>query len=135
MWLLFFMWWIHLFLDRYRWTKNGQPFDYEEEEGRISRQPHKGTLYVNKPLDGDEGVYQCFAENIHGVSVSNTVSLRRSGMYNSFFILFQLIHNRDVMNIWPLFCIQPFYHILSWLNALDIVLNTLHICQIHTLNI
>ena len=81
-WLFF--WFFH----RYRWTKNGQPFDYEAEEGRISRQAHKGTLYVNKPLDSDEGVYQCFAENIHGVSLSNTVSLRKSGMEFHFIVFY-----------------------------------------------
>ncbi|XP_054715079.1 neuroglian-like [Uloborus diversus] len=67
----------------YRWTKNGEDFDYTSQSGRITRQPNKGTLYVNHPEEVDEGIYQCFAENIHGISVSNSVHLRKTEL-NSF---------------------------------------------------
>ncbi|GIY13215.1 neuroglian [Caerostris extrusa] len=67
----------------YRWTKDGEPFDFAVETGRINKQPHKGTLEVTTPYETDEGVYQCFAENSHGTSVSNAVHLRKSEL-NSF---------------------------------------------------
>lgn len=67
----------------YRWTKNGEPFDYSVETGRVNQQLNKGTLEVNTPYDTDEGIYQCFAENSHGTSVSNAVHLRKSEL-NSF---------------------------------------------------
>lgn len=82
--LVYYLWF------RYRWTKSGEAFDYEAEEGRISRQAQKGTLYVNNPLNSDEGIYQCFAENIHGTSVSNTVNLRKSGLWTAFTVTFVL---------------------------------------------
>ncbi|KAG8195062.1 hypothetical protein JTE90_029641 [Oedothorax gibbosus] len=67
----------------YRWIKDGETLDIQSEGGRVVQQPNKGTLEVNSPLDTDEGTYQCFAENIHGTSVSNAVHLRKSEL-NSF---------------------------------------------------
>ncbi|UYV67462.1 CHL1 [Cordylochernes scorpioides] len=64
----------------YRWTKDGKLFDLVAHDDRISQQPGRGTLVVTIPKDTDEGVYQCFAENSLGTSVSNTVILRKSGM-------------------------------------------------------
>lgn len=67
----------------YTWFKNGEEFDYVAYDRRISQQPRSGTLIFTKPDDIDEGLYQCFAENIHGKSVSNAVFLRKSEL-NSF---------------------------------------------------
>ncbi|XP_023242973.1 neuroglian-like [Centruroides sculpturatus] len=67
----------------YRWNKNGLEFDYVSYDKRISQQPQRGTLVFTKPEDIDEGLYQCFAENSHGTSVSNSVFLRRYEL-NSF---------------------------------------------------
>ncbi|XP_035227979.1 neuroglian-like isoform X2 [Stegodyphus dumicola] len=67
----------------YRWTKNSEKFDFSEESDRINQQPKRGTLYVNKPIDTDEGIYQCFAENIYGTSVSVAVHLKKAEL-NSF---------------------------------------------------
>ncbi|XP_067118775.1 LOW QUALITY PROTEIN: neuroglian-like [Centruroides vittatus] len=67
----------------YRWNKNGLEFDYVSYDKRISQQPRRGTLCITKPENIDEGLYQCFAENIHGTSVSNSVFLRKSEL-NSF---------------------------------------------------
>ena len=63
---------------KYRWIKNGVDFDYVAYDKRISQQPRRGTLHFTKPEVVDEGLYQCFATNIYGTSVSNAVSLRRS---------------------------------------------------------
>ena len=50
---------------------------------RINQQPRRGTLVFTKPDSVDEGLYQCFADNKHGTSVSNAVFLRKSEL-NSF---------------------------------------------------
>lgn len=42
-----------------------------------------GTLIFQRPDPVDEGLYQCYAKNIHGTAVSNAVFLRRSEL-NSF---------------------------------------------------
>lgn len=63
---------------RYWWTKNGVRFDYVAYDKRISQKPNKGTLIFTKPENVDEGLYQCFAENDHGTSMTNSVFLRRS---------------------------------------------------------
>ncbi|XP_054168536.1 neuroglian-like isoform X2 [Oppia nitens] len=67
----------------YRWIKNGLEFNYVAYDKRINQQPRRGTLVFTKPDGVDEGLYQCFAENKHGVSVSNSVFLRKSEL-NSF---------------------------------------------------
>uniref|UniRef100_A0A1W7RA45 Neuronal cell adhesion molecule n=1 Tax=Hadrurus spadix TaxID=141984 RepID=A0A1W7RA45_9SCOR len=72
----------------YNWTKNGKDFNYVSYDNRISQQPRRGTLVFTKPEDIDEGLYQCFATNSHGVSVSNAVFLRKSEL--------RLFPNRDV---------------------------------------
>lgn len=63
---------------RYWWTKNGARFDYVAYDKRISQKPKLGTLIFSKPDNVDEGLYQCFAENEFGISMSNSVFLRRS---------------------------------------------------------
>ena len=68
---------------KYRWIKNGIEFDYVAYDKRISQQPRRGTLVFTRPDHVDEGLYQCFAENVHGTSVSNAVFLRASEL-NSF---------------------------------------------------
>ncbi|XP_067119925.1 neuroglian-like isoform X2 [Centruroides vittatus] len=67
----------------YQWMKNGKKFDYMTYDRRISQQAGIGTLVFTKPDDIDEGIYQCLAENEHGIAVSNTVFLRKSEL-NSF---------------------------------------------------
>ncbi|GFQ74968.1 neuroglian [Trichonephila clavata] len=62
----------------YRWMKNGLDFEYVAYDKRISQQPRRGTLVFTKPEDIDEGLYQCFASNRFGTSVSNAVFLRKS---------------------------------------------------------
>lgn len=62
----------------YYWTKNGARFNYVAYDKRISQRPRLGTLVFNKPDAVDEGLYQCFAENVHGTSMSNSVYLRKS---------------------------------------------------------
>lgn len=72
-----------LFQNRYRWIKNGKPFQYTSYDNRISQQPGRGTLVVSQPKDEDLGQYQCFAENEWGTATSNSVFVRKAEL-NSF---------------------------------------------------
>uniref|UniRef100_T1JDB9 Neuronal cell adhesion molecule n=1 Tax=Strigamia maritima TaxID=126957 RepID=T1JDB9_STRMM len=67
----------------YKWTKSGQPFQWQAYDARISQQQGRGTLVVTNPTDVDEGYYQCLAENEHGTALSNGVFVRKSEL-NSF---------------------------------------------------
>ncbi|XP_077544625.1 neuroglian-like [Haemaphysalis longicornis] len=66
----------------YKWIKDNEEFDYASQDGRISRQPGRGTLVFTAPVDGDEGVYQCHASNELGTSLSNVVQLRKAHLAN-----------------------------------------------------
>ncbi|KAF2896173.1 hypothetical protein ILUMI_10002 [Ignelater luminosus] len=61
----------------YYWTKNGKPFIWQKEDGRILQQPGRGTLIFTKTSDEDAGQYQCFAENYLGVATSNSVFMSK----------------------------------------------------------
>ncbi|XP_047984699.1 neuroglian-like [Leguminivora glycinivorella] len=63
---------------QYRWTKNGEPFNYATYGDRISQQPSRGTLIFTAPKDEDVGQYQCFAYNEWGTATSNSVFVRKS---------------------------------------------------------
>lgn len=62
----------------YTWKKNGMDFSYVAYDKRITQQPRRGSLVFTKPQGIDEGLYQCFAENKHGKSVSNAVFLKKA---------------------------------------------------------
>ncbi|KAG7203224.1 hypothetical protein KM043_010327 [Ampulex compressa] len=68
---------------RYRWIKNGKPFEWPAYDDRISQQPGRGTLVIARPRDEDLGQYQCFAENEWGTATSNSVFVRKAEL-NSF---------------------------------------------------
>ncbi|XP_011307618.1 neuroglian isoform X2 [Fopius arisanus] len=67
----------------YRWIKNGEEFDIQQHEDRITQQPGRGTLVISRPRDEDLGQYQCFAENQWGIATSNSVFARKAEL-NSF---------------------------------------------------
>ena len=70
---------LHTFLYfSYRWLKNGKDFNFQVFDPRISQIPGQGTLIFNMPRPEDEGFYQCFAENSHGIASSNSVYVRKS---------------------------------------------------------
>ncbi len=54
----------------------GKRFEPSGNDGRIAIQPGVGTLIFARPLERDEGIYQCFAENDVGVALSVKVNLR-----------------------------------------------------------
>ncbi len=55
---------------------NGKDFDPSGNDGRIAIQPGVGTLIFARPIERDEGIYQCFAENEVGISVTVKIDLR-----------------------------------------------------------
>ncbi|XP_076314925.1 neuroglian-like [Tachypleus tridentatus] len=62
----------------YYWTKNGKRFDLDLVGERVTQLKGVGTLNFSHPQASDEGRYQCFAKNPYGVSLSNSVFLRKS---------------------------------------------------------
>uniref|UniRef100_T1J165 Neuroglian n=1 Tax=Strigamia maritima TaxID=126957 RepID=T1J165_STRMM len=62
----------------YKWTKDGQPFQWQAYDSRIIQQIDRGTLVMMNLTDEDEGYYQCLAENEHGTALSNGVFVRKS---------------------------------------------------------
>ncbi|XP_034235912.1 neuroglian isoform X2 [Thrips palmi] len=68
---------------KYRWIKNGKPFEWQAYDDRMSQQPGRGTLVITSPRDEDLGQYQCFAENEWGTATSNSVFVRKAEL-NSF---------------------------------------------------
>ncbi len=72
-----------VFFLRYYWEKNGKRFSPDESDGQIAVQPGVGTLIFARPLEEDEGYYQCFAENTVGTALSVKVNLRKTGEWHS----------------------------------------------------
>ncbi|XP_071743212.1 neuroglian isoform X5 [Lepeophtheirus salmonis] len=66
----------------YRWEKNGEPYDWQVYDERISQQPGRGTFLITKPRDEEIGQYQCFATNEWGTATSNSVYVRKSELNN-----------------------------------------------------
>lgn len=69
----------------FRWTKNGQPFDWSAFNGRIesASDGSEGSLIINSPWDIDVGQYQCFAENLLGVATANSVFLKKVELFQA----------------------------------------------------
>lgn len=42
---------------KYRWIKNGKPFEYQVYDNRMSQQPGRGTLVITLPRDEDLGKF------------------------------------------------------------------------------
>ncbi|XP_063408718.1 neuroglian-like [Mytilus trossulus] len=62
----------------YRWTKNGKVFNLSRHKGRIALQSNSGTLLMKRTKRRDEGVYQCEAWNIEGVSLSDKITVKKA---------------------------------------------------------
>ena len=63
-----------MFLFRYYWTKNGDKFEF----GARITMWRKGNLVFSNPDSDDEGIYQCFAENVGGIAASVKVDVRKA---------------------------------------------------------
>ena len=55
---------------------NDKEFNPSGNMGRIAIQPGSGTLIFADPLDRDEAVYQCFAQNQAGIALTIKTNLR-----------------------------------------------------------
>ena len=73
---------LFLFCFRYYWHFNNEYFDPSGNDGRIAIQPGVGTLIFARPIRRDEGIYQCFARNLGGISASVKVDLRWACKYS-----------------------------------------------------
>ncbi|KAL3853061.1 hypothetical protein ACJMK2_016641 [Sinanodonta woodiana] len=60
----------------YKWQFNGLVFNPSGQDDRVVQLPNQGTIVFNRPEDKDEGIYQCFAINNYGTSISIKVNLR-----------------------------------------------------------
>ncbi|XP_031634376.1 neuroglian-like [Contarinia nasturtii] len=65
----------NVFNIKYRWTKDGKPFDWTANS-RVELRLGEGTLIINNPHEEDNGQYQCFCQNDYGVATSNSVFVR-----------------------------------------------------------
>ena len=59
---------------RYSWLKDGKPFSLRSD---VSQKENEGTLIFKKPVDSDEGKYQCLAETKFGVASSRIVLVKK----------------------------------------------------------
>ena len=59
----------------YFWKRQGNLFDWSANFGRYAQWPRDGTLMMNRPMIDDDGIYQCFATNEFGTSISIQVRL------------------------------------------------------------
>ena len=67
-----------LFPHRYTWKRNGIDFNPSGNDDRVVQLPNSGTIVITKPEDKDEGIFQCFADNAYGKSVSININLREA---------------------------------------------------------
>ncbi|KFD61036.1 hypothetical protein M514_12098 [Trichuris suis] len=65
---------------KYRWLKDGQPFDMNALSERLTQVPGEGSFVLSKLLREDEGNYQCIAENGNGSAYDKEIILRRTFM-------------------------------------------------------
>ena len=64
----------------YTWYRQGNLFNPSANANRYAQWPNTGTLIINNPQVDDDGMYQCFATNKFGTSVSYKVNLRRGDL-------------------------------------------------------
>jgi len=57
---------------------DGKDFDPSGNDGRIAIQPGVGTLIFARPLERDEGIYQCLAQNQVGTALTVKINLRQA---------------------------------------------------------
>lgn len=69
-----------LFLDchSYTWKRNLIEFNPSGNDDRVVQLANVGTIVITKPEDKDEGIFQCFAKNSFGTSLSININLREA---------------------------------------------------------
>jgi len=75
---------------RYRWQKNGQPFDVDAAAG-VTQRPGEGTISIeiDELQSQHDGEYQCIANNQYGTAVSVKALLKRASQHISLLLLVQ----------------------------------------------
>lgn len=69
---------MHVYENRYRWTKDGDDFDIAARVGRVTQNTEDGKLTFLRPSDDDEGKYLCFAENEDGTARSTVIRVKKA---------------------------------------------------------
>ena len=69
---------MHVYENRYRWTKDGDVFDIAARVGRVTQNMEDGKLTFLKPSDDDEGKYLCLAENEDGIARSTVIRVKKA---------------------------------------------------------
>ncbi|KAK7486747.1 hypothetical protein BaRGS_00022031, partial [Batillaria attramentaria] len=62
----------------YTWRRNGIDFNPSGNDDRVVQLANIGTIVITKPEDKDEGIFQCFATNNYGRSLSISINLREA---------------------------------------------------------
>ncbi|XP_059166690.1 neuroglian-like isoform X2 [Physella acuta] len=62
----------------FNWRRNEIAFNPSGNDDRIVQLSREGTLVFNRPENKDEGIFQCFARNEYGVSVSRKINFRQA---------------------------------------------------------
>ncbi|KAL5013978.1 hypothetical protein ScPMuIL_008248 [Solemya velum] len=65
-------------IPQYNWKKDGVDFNPSGNDHRMVQLANAGTIVINDPEDKDEGIYQCFAENDYGISVTININFRQA---------------------------------------------------------
>jgi hypothetical protein len=59
----------------YTWKRKGYLLNTSANASRYTLSPNTGALIINSAQEDDDGMYQCFAKNQFGTSVSQQVKL------------------------------------------------------------
>ncbi|KAK7102380.1 neuroglian-like isoform X2 [Littorina saxatilis] len=62
----------------YTWERNGIDFNPSGNDDRVVQLANVGTIVITRPEDKDEGIFQCFAKNSYGTSLSININLREA---------------------------------------------------------
>ncbi|OWF36510.1 Neuroglian [Mizuhopecten yessoensis] len=90
----------------YTWKKNGKDFNPSGNDDRMVQLANSGTIVINRPEDKDEGIFQCFAQNEFGRSMTNHVNLRE-GKLDEFPTGVNEYHRPQLGTALTLECIPP----------------------------
>ena len=75
----------------YKWKMNDKDFDPSGNDGRIAIQPGVGTLIFARPIERDEGIYQCLGQNQVGTALTVKVDMKIASEFSWNHVLFVIL--------------------------------------------
>ena len=90
----------------YYWKRNGEEFYPGGNDGRVTIKSGEGTLQFERSLEGDEGVYQCFAQNEFGIALTVKIALRMA-ILEEFAAIITRYHHPSLGHPLTLRCVPP----------------------------